>query len=94
MANITGDNPLQRSALALALTVLIGYGVLALLLLVWPGLAGGFMKAIFHGLDLLHMQSGPDFLSLPYLLYVLVGTIAFVAGLCFLYSWIRNNLLR
>ena len=94
MANITGFNPLQRSALALALTVLIGYGVLALLVLAWPGLAGGFMKAIFDGLDLLHMQSGPDFLSFPYLLYVLVATIAFVAGLCFLYSWIRNNLLR
>ena len=94
MAHITGDNPFQRSALALALTVIIGYGVLALLMLAWPGFANGFMNALFHGLDLFHMQRGPDLLSFPYLFLVLAGTIAFVVGLCFLYSWIRNGLLR
>ena len=109
MANLTGYNPFQhffkdsaspdqstalRSALALILTVAIGYGVLALLLLAWPGLEGGFMKALFDGLDLFHMRTGPDFLSFPYLLYVLVGTIVFLAGLAFLYSMIRNKLLR
>ena len=82
-----------RSALALALTVVIGYGVLALLLLASPGLAGGFMKAVFDALDLFHMQGGPDFLSFPYLLFVLGGTIAFVVALTLLYSWIRHELL-
>ena len=82
-----------RSALALALTVVIGYGVLALLLLTSPGLAGGFMKALFDGLDLFHMQGGPDFLSFPYLLFVLGGTIAFVVALTWVYSWIRDQLL-
>ena len=86
------SNALCR-VLAFALTLVVGYGALALLLLVWPGVATGFMKALFDGLDLLHMQPGPDFLSFPYSLYVLLGTIAFLVGLCFVYSWIRNNLL-
>ena len=85
---------IRRSVLALALAVVIGYGVLAFLLLAWPGLEAGFMKALFDGLDLLHMQTGPDFLSFPYLLYVLAGSIAFVVGVGFLYSVIKNKLLR
>ena len=89
-----GKSTVRRSALALALTVVIGYGALALLLLAWPGLEAGFMKALFDGLDLFHMQTGPDFLSFPYSLYLLVGTIAFLAGAVFLYSVIRNKLLR
>ena len=95
MANSTGFSSwstAMRSALALALTVAIGYGVLALLLLAWPGLAAGFMKALFHGLDLFHMQTGPDLLS--YLVYLLVGTTAALVGLAFLYCWIRNKLVR
>ena len=95
MANTTGYNALStamRSALALVMTVAIGYGFLALLLLAWPGFAGGFMKALFHGLDLFHMQSGPDLFW--YLVYVLVGTTAALMGLAFLYCWIRNKLLR
>ena len=82
-----------RSALALALTVVIGYGIIALLLLAWPGLATGIMKTLFHGLDLFHLQPGPDLLSFPFLLYALLGTIACVVALCFVYSWIRDKLL-
>jgi len=89
----TDKSTASRSALAVALTVVIGYGVIALLLLAWPGLTTGLMKAFFHGLDLFHLQPGPDFLSFPFLLYALVGTIACVVALFFVYSWIRNKLL-
>ena len=92
---LTGTNQtsFKRAALALAVTVTIGYGILSLLLLLWPPLGAGFMKALFHGLDLFHLQTGPDFLSAPYLVGVLVATIGAVLGLVCLYSWIRNKLL-
>ena len=85
--------PAKRAALALGITVAIGYGILSLLLLLWSQLGAGFMKALFHGLDLFHLQTGPDFLSAPYLVGVLVATIGAVLSLIFLYSWIRNKLL-
>ena len=85
--------PAKLAALALGITVTIGYGILSLLLLLWPQLGSGLMNALFHGLDLFHLQTGPDFLSAPYLVGVLVATIGSVLGLVCLYSWIRSKLL-
>lgn len=82
-----------RCAIALAMTVVIAYGALALLLLVWPGLAAGIMKALFHALDLFHIQPGPDLLRFPYSVYALAAAMVSLLGLGFLYLWIRNKLL-
>ena len=80
-------------ALALLATVVIGYGAFSLMLLVFPALKAGLMAALFHALDVFHMQRGPDLLHFPYLLCAVLATITFFLGLGTLYFWIRDKLL-
>ena len=49
------------------------------------------MNALFHGLDLRKLQTGPALFGFGSFLYALIATVAWVFGLGALFGWLLEG---
>lgn len=89
--NQTAGHPAVSTGIALAVTVVVFYGLCTLVWVAAPGPFMGFMNSLFHGIDFTPLLKPAPFSWAGFVEVLLVMAVwAFLAGTFF--GWLRRRL--